>query len=115
MKKIYQGLLQIADFETLSLDYTNLAELIKNDFEKGNSVFVSYYITDKKVSEAEAKKSLILKTIGGNLDELHYELYAYSEYTIEDIKEGFIVGGHDLINELKNYEGKFLTLIIEKK
>ena len=31
-----------------------------------------------------------------------------------DYKEEFNVGGHDLYQELSDYEGKYLLLIIEK-
>lgn len=110
---IYKGILKIDDYGCLKCGDSYLVEDVEADFKKGDNVFVRYYVTDKEVTEDEAKEALILKTIGGNVDELEFVLDAYSEYTIMELKESLVLGGHDLFNELQNCEGKFLTLIIE--
>lgn len=110
---IYKGILEIDDYTCLKCGDSYLVEDVEADFKKGDNVFVRYYVTDKEVTEDEAKQALILKTIGGNVDELEFVLDAYSEFTIVQLEEHLVVGGHDLFNELQNCEGKFLTLIIE--
>lgn len=110
---IYKGILEFDEYECLKCGNSYLVEDVKTDFKKGDNVFVRYYVTDKEVTEEEAKEALILKTINGNVDELEFILDAYSEYTIMELEEHLVVGGHDLFNELQDYEGKFLTLIIE--
>ncbi len=110
---IYKGILEIDEYGCLKCGDTYLVEDVEADFKKGDNVFVRYYVTDKEVTEEEAKEALILKTIGGNVDALEFVLDAYSEYTIMELEEHLVVGGHDLLNELQDCEGKFLTLIIE--
>lgn len=83
-----------------------LADLIKNDFNIGDNVSVKYYILDKEKTEEEATDAL-LKRIYGDIEKLNFILEAYSEWTILDL------GGHDLIEELSGYEGKYLILIIK--
>ena len=110
---IYKGILEIDDYGCLKCGNSYLVEDIEADFKKGDNVFVRYYVTDKEVTEEEAKEALILKTIGGNLDELEFELDAYTEYTIMKLVEHLVIGGHDLFKELQDCEDKFLILIIE--
>jgi hypothetical protein len=111
---IYKGKLNIDDYGCLECGDSYLAESVEADFKKGDKVFARYYITDKEVTEEEAKEALILKTIGGNIDECQFILDAYSEYTIIELEEHLTIGGHDLIDELSNADGKYLILIIEK-
>lgn len=110
---IYKGFLEIDEYGCLKCGDSYLVKDIELDFKKGDKVFVRYYVTDKEVTEDKAEEALILKTIGGNIDDLEFVLDAYSEYTIMELEEHLVVGGHDLFNELQSCEGKFLTLIIE--
>jgi len=110
---IYSGILKINEYECLKCGDSYLVEDVEPDFKKDENVFVRYYVTDKEISEEEAKKALILRNIGGNMDELNFILDAYSEFTITEIQERLVVGGHNLLNELQKYDGKFLTLVIE--
>jgi hypothetical protein len=110
---IYKGILEIDEYGCLNCGDSYLVEDVEAHFKKGDNVFIRYYVTDKEVTEEEAKEALILKTIGGNVDELEFVLDAYSEYTIMELEEHLVVGGHDLFNELQDCEGKFLTLIVE--
>lgn len=112
-KKVYKGIIEIDDYGCLKYEEGYLIEQINNDFKKGDKIFVRYFITDKETTEEEAVKSLVLKTIGGDIDNLDFVLDAYSEYTIIDYNEEFVIGGHDLLNELVSNEGKYLILIIE--
>jgi len=115
MKKNYSGFLNIDEYGCLTIGDNYLIDLIDDDFKKGDKIFIRYYITDKEVTDEEAAKAHIIKTIGGEIDELDFILDAYSEYTILDYNEELKIGGHDLFDELCNSDGKYLNLIIEKK
>ena len=110
---IYKGILNVDEYCCLQCGDIYLIEDLQKIFKSGNTVFIRYYITDIEVTEEESKEALILKTIGGNLDDLSFILEAYSEYTIIDYEEILIVDGHDLYTELRTHEGKFLTFIID--
>jgi hypothetical protein len=113
-KKTYAGLLSINEYACLECGDDHLIDQINDDFTAGDKVFVRYYLADKPITEEEATLALVLKTIGGNIDSLDFILEAYSEYTVEECNEEFIIGGHDLFQELQEAEGKYLLLIIEK-
>ncbi len=113
MNKTYKGTLCIDEYGCLKCGDSYLVGDVESDFKKGDRVFVRYYVTDKEVTEDEAKEAVIRKAIGGNLDELEFILDAYSEYTILELEEHLVVGGHDLLSELQDYDGKFLTLVVE--
>jgi hypothetical protein len=110
--KIYKGILEIDGYGLLKCGNSYLIEDVELDFKMGDNVFVSYYVTDKEVTEDEARKALIIKTIGGNIEELQFDLVAYSEWTIISLEEELKIGGHSLCDELRGYEGKFITLIV---
>lgn len=112
---IYKGILNIDEYGCLKCGYEYLISSIEDDFKKGDKVFVRYYIADKEITVEQANTAIIIKTCGGDVDELEFILDAYSEYTIMDYKEELKVGGHDLFDELQDHEGKYLILIIEKQ
>ena len=109
----YKGILNIGEYGCLECGDQYLIEQINNDFNKGDKVFVRYYLADKEISEEQANEAQIIKTLGGDVDELDFILDAYSEYAICDYNEELKIGGHDLFNELVNEEGKYLILVIE--
>jgi hypothetical protein len=111
----YIGKLNINEYGCLECGGEYLVEAVECDFKKGDKVFVRYYLSDKEITLDQANRALIIKTCGGDIDELEFILDAYSEYTIMDYKEELKVGGHDLFEELEDYEGKYLILIIEKQ
>ncbi len=110
---IYKGILEIDEYGCLKCGDSYLVEDVEADFEKGDKVFVRYFLSDKEITEEQAKDALILKTFGGDIEELDFVLEAYSEYTIMDYSEELKIGGHDLFNELQDSEGKFLLLIMK--
>jgi len=110
---IYKGFLNIDEYGCLECGESYLILDVESDFKKGDKVFVRYFLSDKEITEEQAKEALILKTFGGYIEELDFVLDAYSEYTIMDYSEELKIGGHDLFNELQDSEGKFLLLIIE--
>ena len=114
---IYQWLLSESDdgwYSLLCDDYP-LIEQIQSDFGVGSNIFLRYYITDKPVTLEEVMTAFVIRCVGGDITELSYKFDAYSEWTIIEEEEDFVVWGHDLVEELNTYIGKFLTLIIEEK
>ncbi|MFH2032195.1 MAG: hypothetical protein ABIJ40_16495 [Bacteroidota bacterium] len=110
---VYKGILNVDEYGCLECGSQYLIEQINDNFNKGDKVFVRYYLADKEISEEQANEAQIMKTLGGNVDELDFILGAYSEYTICEYNEELKIGGHDLFRELVGEEGKYLILVIE--
>lgn len=76
-----------------------------------NVVSARYWVSDKKCTKEEANE-LFIKKLHGCLEAkfcINYsELTGYL-WTDEELK----IGGHDLLEELKSYVGKFLVLEIK--
>lgn len=113
--KTYKGLLCLHNFGEASkiLYLSSLQEplaSVLNDDITYKKVSAHYWITDKEVSKEEAIKQHV-KRLYGFADcsfGSHYsELTGYL-WTDEEIK----IGGHDLINELRQFIGKWLILEI---
>lgn len=113
MKKTYSGILEIDEYGCLNCGGSYLIMDMNDDFKQGDKVFVRYFLADKEITEEEATEAMILKTIGGNVDDLNFVLEAYSEYTILEYDETAVIGGHDLFAELQDAGGKYLLLVIE--
>ena len=86
----YTGELIIDDYGCLRCGDEYLIESVEESFKKGDKVFVRYYLSDKEITLDQANTALIIKTCGGDIDELEFILEAYSEYTIMDYKEELI-------------------------
>lgn len=113
----YYGWLQLRDMNS---DSTNLlylstlniplAEELENKIS-GKTVTVRYWTTDKQVTRNEAIKAFNEKLMG-KVDcdfGAHYSEMTGYLFTDEEVN----VGGHDLIERLRSYVGKFLILEIE--
>lgn len=110
----YEGFISIDEYGLLKYDDLVLVNRIEDHFNVGQVVSVRYFITNTFCTEQEAEKALIIQSFGGKIDELKFVLDAWSEYTIEELVEDLKIGGHHLVDELSNYEGKYLILIIEE-
>jgi hypothetical protein len=121
MKIVLQGLLNVDEYDLLCLStdikHERLADALEShlDDKIGQLISVNYFITNQEVTLEECKMALIHKVCGGSLDKIQFILEAYSEWTIIEKEEHFVVGGHDLITELKTYDGKYVTLVIEDR
>lgn len=72
---------------------------------------VRYYICNTKVTLEEAQEYFI-RQLYGEIDVLYGMSYSeITGYLWTD--EKLNVGGHDLLNELKSYVGKYLILIVD--
>lgn len=111
---VIKGKLDIDEYGCLLCGESYIIETLNDNFKKGEKVFIRYFISDKEISEEEANSAFIIKSIGGDIEELDFVLDAYSEYTILDYNEELQIGGHNLFSELQDYDGKYLILIIDK-
>lgn len=88
-----------------------LADLIEDDMtERGRFASVRYWVTDEPRTREELDDGMI-RTLEGDLDakfHVHYsEIIGYL-WTDEELT----VGGHDLLEELRSFKGKYLYLEI---
>jgi hypothetical protein len=121
VRKVYRGYLSLGsngeDEHVLRLgepveDPKWLAEAVMEDIEKhGNVLTVRYFITKESIPEDMVIPEL-LKTLAGWGDAKYAMVYTEMTgyiYTEEDL----LIGGHDLLAELKNNLGKFCQLEIQ--
>lgn len=89
-----------------------LAEFFENNLDK-KEVYIRYYITDEFIPTEKIEENFI-KKISGIVDATIYPVYSditgylWTEEKIE-------INGHDLFEEINNYEGKYLDMVIEVK
>ena len=102
------------DYDALLIDGEPLAQTFEENSITRKPVTVCYYICETEKTLEEAKEAY-LKMVMGLEGEAEAEYsHAYSEvtgylWTDEELK----IGGHDLCEELKSYEGKYLILLVE--
>lgn len=121
-KKIYKGMLirgtngeednLLVLLKNYRADAGPLADVIKDDIQSyGDFLTVRYYISSEELSphklQEEHLKTLI--GIGDAQYSVHYSEITGYLWTDEEIT----VGGHDLLEELKSYLGKWLWMEIE--
>ena len=113
---IYKGFLKLGsngeDDEILFLD-NSCTPFVEDIFYDIANKFatVRYFISDKKVLLEEAQK-LFIEKLYGKISveyEIHYSETTGYLWTTEELE----VGGHDLLEELKSYIGKYLILIVD--
>jgi hypothetical protein len=114
MDKIYNGQIRNNIYNILCIDDIQLCEDIDNSFEVGDILQIVYYITDKKVYNLRDLLEAQINCQLGIVDKLYFILDAYSEYTIEELQEDFILGGHNIIDEISTFQGKYIFMIIKK-
>lgn len=115
MKKTYAGWVYMDDYGVLCLrdsQTLRLAEAFSENHRKGDMVLVRYYVSPFELTEEQAVIALIHKIFGGFID-AEFILEAWSEWTVEELVETLTVGGHDLIQELSAYEGKYVIVVVE--
>jgi hypothetical protein len=108
------GYLSVDEYGVLCCAGRPIVEDIQDAYNIGDEVVVCYYLTDKKTTWYDAGRALVLKTIGGNMDQLQFVLEAYSEFTIMELEQDLTIGGHNLYDELEDSVGKYLLLMIAK-
>ena len=89
-----------------------LAEFFENNLDK-KEVYIRYYITDEYLPTEKIEENFI-KKISGTVNATIYPVYSDITgylWTEENIK----INGHNLFEEINNYEGKYLDMVIEVK
>jgi hypothetical protein len=114
---IYRGYLaehdhgEGADILFLTSISEPLAEKIKDDLsEYGRYCSVNYYITDAETTIGNLRESLVLQIVGAGDASFRHRYSEITGYLWTD--EEVNVGGHDLLEELRGYLGKFCHLEI---
>jgi hypothetical protein len=83
---------------------------------KNSSVQVSYYLSDKPCTKNEMIEGW-LKSISGSIDAGYTtDSYRYSSWThVTDYDTNLKIGGHNLYNELRDSEGRFIIIELNFK
>ena len=117
-ERVYKGEIRIgtcleeAD-GVIFVDEEPLALTIQEDMKSlGSSLSVSYYISDEKIDDEEELQTRFLHHLEGGAKADYY--INYSDYTgYLSTTQELVVGGHNLLWELRSRERKFLYLKIK--
>lgn len=123
MKKIYEGTItnDACDGEGTGLtgimtdkETIVLAKQVCEDMDElGHFLSVSYYVSNKPITNDEHIKALFCPIVSDEHDDIEFG-HAYSEITgYLWTDESLVVGGHDLLREINSHTGKFIHLEIE--
>lgn len=90
-----------------------------DDYEEGisgryqvDSVQVQLFSSDKRTKLDDIRENVVLNAMG--LLDFEERWYGYSSWTIEGFNtQTFQLGGHDMLEILKAYEGKWVYLVID--
>ena len=114
--KIYTGTIRKDDYrencDVLFIgEYKEpIAKIFAEDFQ-GQKVSIRYWTSDKEKSKKELQKGF-LKTLFGEIEAEYEDFYSeYTGYLWTD--EELCIGGHDLLAEIRNYEGKYIRLEVD--
>lgn len=105
--------IKLIDNET-NIDLVKKFKAIFDLFE--SEVSVDYFISDVKKTDDEIKESYLMNIWGAISADYTEDSYRYSSLTFgTDYNSYLKIGGHDLFEEMKDFEGKWcvLTIIIK--
>lgn len=113
--KLYQGLLSLHGWGDASnvLFLSSLHDPLAEELSwmQCSTVSVRYWITDQSCTKDEAIEANVMTLLGFTDVKLHSRYSDLTGYLWTD--EDLMVGGHDLLAELKSNVGKWLILEIE--
>lgn len=104
-----------------ALDKLGFSDLhTEDEFENGisgkyiaDNISMELYASDKRIKLDQIREYIVLDSMG--LLEFKETWYGYSSFTIEGFNtETFTLGGHNILEILENYKGKFVYLVIDK-
>ena len=81
------------------------------DYLNGKTLSARYWITDQKATKDEAIEQFLRRIDGSAEIEFHAHYSDITGYLWTDIN--LTIGGHDLLQELASYAGKYLILEID--
>ena len=114
--KVYKGIITEGDYrenwEALFIGENSqpIAEIFEEDFE-AKQVTVRYWTSDKEATKEEIQVRVLRKLFGdveANYKDSYSELTGYL-WTDEELN----VGGHNLLEEIRSYLGKFIYLEVD--
>lgn len=114
--KTYKGIVKQNHYgensDTLFIGEDNqpIAEIFKEDFEN-KQVTVRYWTSDEEKTKEQLQKSMLRKLFG-DVDANYSDAYSDTTgYLWTD--EKLNVGGHDLLEEIRSYLGKYIYLEVD--
>lgn len=111
---IINGQICIDEYDLIEINGDYLIEKLYKEFDNGDVIQLSYYITDKKIENMDKLNLKLFNSLIGIIDHIDFELIAYSEMTIEELREDFKLGGHDIRDMIRGFDGYYLFMIINK-
>lgn len=114
--KVYKGIVKEDDYgenwDALFIGESNqpIAEIFEDDFV-AKQVTVRYWTSDKEKTKEELQESALRKLFGdvnANYSDAYSEITGYL-WTDEELN----IGGHDLLEEIRSYLGKYIHLEVD--
>ena len=111
--KVYKGIVKEGDYgenwDALFIGENSqpISKIFEEDFE-AKQVTVRYWTSDEEKTKDQLQESVLRKFFGdveANYNDAYSECTGYL-WTDEDLN----VGGHDLLEEIRSYLGKFIYL-----
>ena len=113
---VYKGIVREGDYgenwDALFIGENNqpIAEVFEEDFA-AKQVTVKYWTSDEKKTKEEMQEGVLRQLFGdveANYNDAYSEITGYL-WTDEDLN----IGGHDLLEEIRSYLGKFIYLEVD--
>ena len=114
--KVYKGIVKEGDYgdqwDALFIGDCSspIAAIFKNDFE-AKQVTVKYWTSDEEKTKKELQENVIRKLFGdvdAKYNAVYSEITGYL-WTDEELN----VGGHNLLEEIRSYLGKYIYLEVD--
>ncbi len=114
--KVYKGIVTESDYgenwDALFIGENSqpIAEIFEEDFE-AKQVTVRYWTSDEEKTKEEIQESVLRQQFGdveANYNDAYSEITGYL-WSDEDLN----IGGHDLLEEIRSYLGKFIYLEVD--
>lgn len=117
MKTTITGKIEIDIYGLLTIDDKSLTQILQDElnFKNGDTIFLRFFVSKTKKTINESLEFILKLQVGGIIENLEYDLDAYSEYTILGMTDELVLGGHNLIDILKLYEDYYIILYIDKQ
>ena len=76
----------------------------------GKVIHLRYFISDQELIDLEHAEEVLIKTLFGACDAKAYGLHG-SEWTGQyGFEQELVIGGHDLLEELRSHVGKYVLI-----
>ena len=107
---ILNGLVEEWEYDQISIDGDILGDNWDWDGFKDKKVSVRYFVSNAPLVDIESAEEGLIRTILGALEADAYPLCG-SEWTGHyGFEQSLMVGGHDLLEEMRSYVGKYVLI-----